>query len=243
MTTNMERLVAKQVLLCELKRSLEAEGQRPPPVRVEEIAYGPCLLLSRECGSGGDEVARMVAEQLGWHVFDRDIVEEIAQRAHVRQQLVESVDEHVRARWREQLHRTHKGESIARDTYLYYLREVLLALGHHGDVVIVGRGARYLLPPECAVGVRVIAPLKWRASHWTETQGGSFTEALDRVQQCDDDRTEFIRKAFGHEAGLPLDYDLVLNTGRLSIEKAAQVVLETLRIKLGVRVGKSSCAS
>lgn len=240
---SVEQLVTRQVLLCELKRRLEAEGQRAPPVRVEEIPYGPCLLLSRECGSGGDQVARLVAEQLGWHVFDRDIVEEIAQRAHVRKQLIESVDEHVRARWRERLRLTHKGESLGPDTYMHYLREVLLTLGHHGDVVIIGRGAHYLLPPQSALRVRVVAPLEWRARHWAETEGGSLDEARARVQQCDADRTLFIQRAFGREAGLPLDYDLVLNTGQVNFETAARVILEALRVTLGVQGGHLSCAS
>jgi len=111
----------------------------------------------------------------------------------------------------------------------------VLALGHHGDVVIIGRGAHYLLPAESSLRVRVIAPLKWRAQHWAATAGGSYEQALEQVRQCDASRSLFIRRTFEREAGHLLDYDLTINTGCMKLEAAAQAVVEALRAKLGLR--------
>ena len=135
------KLVDQQLRMVELRRSL-APAREPPRQRTgDEVHYGPCFLLSRQCGSAGDELARRVGEQLHWHVVNREIVEQIAQRAEVRQQLVESVDEHLRSRWRRLLHPIREREGIRPETYLYHLHEIVLSLGTHGYVIILGRGA------------------------------------------------------------------------------------------------------
>lgn len=234
---DISNLVERQVRLFEMKRELERTGQRPPPVTVKEVTYGPCLLMSRECGTSGDEVAELVARRLGWRLFNREIVDEISQRAHVRKQLVESVDEHVRSRWRRILHPYAEREGISTETYQYYLHEVLLALGHQGDVVIIGRGAQYVLPPECALRVRMTDRLENRIRHLGESRRLEPGEAAEFVRHCDADREGFLHKTFHQDARDPLNYDLVVNTGSMSVETVVEVVLVALERKLGVRVG------
>ncbi len=236
-------LVNRQVRMFELKRELERTGQRPPPVVIKEVTYGPCLLVSRECGTSGDEVADLVAKRLGWRLFNREIVDEISQLAHVRKQLVESVDEHVRSRWRRVLHPTAEPEGISTETYQYYLQEVLLALGHQGDVVIVGRGAQFVLPPECAVRVRMVDQVANRNRHISESLHMGPLEAAEHVRHCDADREAFLRKTFHQDARDPLNHDLVINTGSLNMETMVAMVLVALERKLGVRVGSEPCAS
>lgn len=229
------KLVDRQLRLVELKRTLETLGERPPPVEVEKVKYGPCVLFSRECGSGGAEIAHLVGERLQWEVFDSEIVAQIAERAHVRTQLVESVDEHVRSQWRRWLHPIREKAEIRPQTYLYYLHEVILALGHHGDVIMIGRGAQFLMPPACALRVRVVAPLPWRVSRTAQARQLSMAAATEFVQQCDSSRVAFIHKVFQKDTTSPLNYDLVLNTGELSVGAAVDTTLAALQAKLGVR--------
>ena len=145
--TGIEQAVGRQIALGELRRRLEPKGSVLPG---EEETYRRCLVISRECGSGGASLARFLSERLKWQVFDREIVEEVARSAHVRRQLIESVDGRVRSGWGEFCRKIAEGEGFDRESYLYHLRQVILALGHHGDVIILGRGANYILPPGCA---------------------------------------------------------------------------------------------
>lgn len=231
--THVEAMVSRQVMLSELKRRLEAEGLRPAPVRVGGVVYGPCLLVSRECGSGGRQLAEQVGQQLGWWVIDREIVDEIAQRSHVRQRLVESVDERVRSRWTKGFGWLADGIGISPGEYLFQLRQVLLTLGHHGDVIIMGRGAHYILPSKGALRVLVVAPLDARVQRVAWREHLPMAEARRWVEVRDQERDEFIRRTFSRDPHAARDYDLVLNTGEIELEAGAEVVMAALHGKFG----------
>jgi hypothetical protein len=236
------RLVDQQLRFVELKRSLRAHAAGSDPGQTPEAHYGPCLLVSRQYGSLGDQLARQVGEQLHWHVFDREIVEQIADRAHVRNQLVESVDENIRSRWHILLHPLRERHTLKPKTYLLHLHEILLSLGHHGYVVIVGRGAQYLLPAECAVRVRVVEAIDSRVRHVASVQQCSRDEARKLVDRADAASCAFIRDIFHQDSASLLHYDLVLNTGLLRVDAGVQLVLSVLEKKLGVQPEPILCA-
>ncbi|HOC00045.1 MAG TPA: cytidylate kinase-like family protein [Verrucomicrobiota bacterium] len=240
--TSFERLAGRQFDLCELKRRLHSQYPRPPPARVSATGYGPCLLVSRECASGGTSLARLIGERVGWHVFDREIVDEVAHSAHVRRQLIASVDERVRHGWSEFRRKLAEGEGVGRETYRHHLREVILSLGHHGEVIILGRGANYILPAECAVSVRLRATLEVRVRRFAERERISIERARRQVEQTDVERAAFIREAFGRDVDSAEDYDLVLDMDELGVEAAADAVLAKLQEKLGVQPESVPCA-
>lgn len=238
------RLVDQQLRLVELKRAWESR-QAPSPVSQlanGDIRYGPCLLISRQYGSLGDELARQLGELLHWHVFDREIVEQISERAHVRRQLVESVDERVRSRWQVFLHPLRERHTLKPKTYLLHLHEILLSLGHHGYVVILGRGAHYLLPAECAVRVRVIGAIDSRVRQVADAQQCSRDEARKLVEKADAASRAFIRDIFHQDPDSLLHYDLVLNTSMLRLDAAVSLVVGMLDKKLGVKPEHIPCA-
>lgn len=228
------KLVERQIAAWELRRRVEDLGQRAGRCLEENVAYGPCLLISRERGCGGERLARLAGERLGWHVFDREIVNEIAQLAHVRQQLIGSIDQRVRTIWEDDWRPELQPEDIGYETYLRCLRQVIRTLGHQGDVVILGRGAMYLLPSRCALRVRVVAPFQLRVEQIAEATVMPLKEAQALVHRIDGERAAFIRKNFGRDIGLLSEYDLVVNTGEITVEAATEIVLTGLRRKLGV---------
>lgn len=236
---NLEALIARHAQLWELKRRLEAQGNRPKPPRVDGVDYGPCLLLSREHGSDGDSIAQLIGQRLGWPVYNRELVDQIAAHAHVRRQLVESVDERSRSAW-ETLCSAFVPDSIESDTYLQHLESVVRALGHHGDVVIVGRGAHCILPPVCALRVRIVAPASIRCARLAPEFNGDSIRATAEVRRVDEAREGFHRRAFGRDAQSPSDYDVVVNTEFIDPKNAVEVLLVLLESKLGVRPSAST---
>jgi cytidylate kinase len=199
------------------------------------VPYGPCLLVSREYGCGGGVIARRVGERLGWNVFDREIVNEIAQVGHFRERLVESVDERVRTYWERAWREILTDDNIGDENYLRYLRQVIMSLGHHGQVVIVGRGAQFMLPPACALRVRVVAPLKFRIAQVSQREQLSPDRARARILKNDAARRNFVWTVFKSVADSSITHDMVLNTGEITIDAATAIVLTALREKLGVR--------
>ncbi len=231
------KLLETQIGTWELKRRLE-ELIRPGRRLEQGIAYGPCLVVSRERGSGGSQIARRVAARLGWQVFDREVLDQVTQLAHARVQLLDTVDENTRLAWGDGCEPGLSPEDIGYEAYLRYLRQVVLTLGHHGDVVFVGRGAQYLLPSQCALRVRVVAPLAVRVQRIAETAKLPSEEAQRYVQTFDAERAAFIRRSFQCDTSSPANYDLVINTGQLSLEAAVELVGIALQYKLGVPLTK-----
>jgi hypothetical protein len=232
------RLIEKQAAMRRIHDRLEAPQDAPGRFVKDGVAYGPCLLISRECAGGGSQLARAAGEQLGWSVFDGELVDEIARLSHERQRLIESVDERFVSVWE------HSWQDVLLKTgamdvkYLHGLRQVVLSLGHHGSVIIVGRGAQHLLPPECALRVRLVAPLEWRVHNAAKQEGLSAEAALAKIKATDAARAAFIWKTFHARADDALNYDLTINTGDTGIEGATQIVLAAMATKLGVRAGK-----
>ena len=227
------KLIEKQKSLWNIKHRLETTT--PSPGRYVEggVGYGPCLLISRECGSGGSDIARLAGERLGWQVYDREIVDQISEMVHARQQLIESVDERVRSNWETAWREVLFPEDVGSEKYLRFLHEMVLTLGHHGDVIILGRGAQYVLPRPCALCVRLVAPIEQRIKRVAEGRKLSAAEARVYVRRRDSDRVDFIRKFFHSDATSPLMYDLMVNTGELSSQGASEIILSALHAKLG----------
>jgi cytidylate kinase len=229
-----ERIIAKQVAMWEAKKRLEKEDLRPGRGKVREVSYGPYLLVSREKGSGGRTVADLVGQRLGWQVFDREIVDEVAKRAQVRQQLIESLDEQDRAVVDDIILSALDRDNIGTVGYLHHLKQVVHTLGRHGDVIIMGRGARHILPTQFGLNVRITAPFEVRVQRIAAKQGLTQAAARLEVEKADRERAAFIRRHFQKKVDDPLDFDLIVNTAELSAEAAAEIVLTALKQKLGV---------
>lgn len=217
----------------ELARRRQKQQERPGRGKIGRLYFGPYLLVSREKGAGGREVANLIGQRLGWQVFDRQIVDAIAQRTQMRQQLIENLDERTRGGLEEFL-RDLLTKEIASTDYMIHLRQVLVTLGQQGDVIIVGRAAEHILPNQFALRTRMVAPFDVRVERIAKGEGLPIGSAHELVRKVDRERKDFIRSHFQRDTYDPLHYDLVINTGALSIEGTAQIVLAGLKQKLGV---------
>jgi len=167
---DVEKYVEDQIAVFQaneaLEKRLENRERRPGRGKDGDLVYGPYLIISREKGAGGNTVARLVGKRLGWQVFNNEIVDEIAQKAHVRRQLIESLDERdletIQDIIQDAIGQLLNPEEIGTSDYLVYLKQVVLALGHQGDVIIVGHGARFILPGQFGLCVRMVAPIETR---------------------------------------------------------------------------------
>ena len=229
-------LIEKQIAMSDIRKRMEEVAPQPGRfVTQNGVAFGPCLLISRECGSGGGLVAQQAGERLGWNVFDSGIIDKIAQAAHVHQRLVQSVDEHVHSHL-EQTLREFFLDDLADERYLRHLKELVTTLGHQGNVVIVGRGAQYFLPSQCALRVRLVAPLETRMKRLVEHTKLSPEQARAKIEEVDSERAAFVWKIFRKDVGSPLNQDMIINTGEISIENATELVLVAIEKKFCVRL-------
>ena len=235
------RYIRDQIAAFQANETFEKhlENRRPGRGKEGGLFYGPYLTISREKGAGGNAVARLAGKRLGWQVFDNEMVDEIAKQAHVRRQLIESLDEREQAMIQAIVGQLLQPQGIDQADYLGYLKQVVLALGHQGDVIIVGRGAGFILPSRFGLSVRMVAPMEARIRRVADKANLSLAAARAEVERADLDRVKMVRRHFGQDVADPLSHDLIINTAAISLEAAAEVVITALRQKLGVRTKES----
>jgi cytidylate kinase len=181
----------------------------------------PVIAMTREMGSGGREVANRVAEKLGLTMILHELVEhDLAEHMHVRESSVHSRLEggaSLRERWQ-----------IGSKRLARYTAEEVLELAARGNVLIRGWGACVVLKDVPHVPrIRVCAPLEVRERAVMARSGlGDLDAARREIQRNDAAHRRTLRAAYGVDREDPLLYDLVLNTGRLSVEACTKLVCE-----------------
>jgi hypothetical protein len=219
-----------------LYRAYDVRAERAGRGKEGKLSYGPYLLISREKGAGGSAVGQLAGKRLGWQVFNSELVDAIAEKAHVRREFIESLDERDRTAIQDVVEELLSPRPIGTSTYQAHLREILLTLGHQGDAVIVGRGAQYVLPSQFGLRVRLVAPTEVRVRRIASRENLSLKATRAEVERSDRERARLARRQFGQNAGDPLNQDVTINTAELTVEAATEVVITALQRKLAVQL-------
>src|SRR5436309_3133443 len=133
------------------------------------------ITVTRLYGAGGYEVARRVAEALGWELLDRELLHQAAAVEHLPDAELERLDEKtISLADRFRLHPPH-------ERYIHGLTEAARQAAAKGNVVLVGRGTGYLLADLPNVfHLRLTASRDWRASRMALMVGWTLEHALAR---------------------------------------------------------------
>jgi cytidylate kinase len=188
-----------------------------------------CIAFSREAGSGGVTIARKVGRRLNWPVYDQEIMEKLAQDLKVDVSLVEEIDERRESWLVDCIKAFGAAATVNEVTYFRRLVRMLRALSVRGESVIVGRGCSFVLPVETTLRVRVVASRNDRIAYIVHERGLSASEAAKFVDTRDRERIKFIKDHFHKDFGDPLNYDVLLNRTRFTIDESAELVIEALR--------------
>jgi cytidylate kinase len=223
----MERWLTSEGLCRHLEKALDT-GRRP-------ARTGPYIAISREAGSGGLPIARAVAEQLGWDVLDKEILDFMAKRYGVPRGMLEFVDE-TRANWvHDVLSSWFDTKVVSHEKFVVYLERIVFLAAMYGHVVFVGRGAQCILPRASGLAVRLVAPLEWRIQRRMSRHQISRNQARKEIEEIETGRREFYRRYFQHDCSAASDFDLVLNVSRFSPSTIAQQIVEAYeRIELDI---------
>jgi cytidylate kinase len=189
------------------------------------LAVLPIITFSGQPGSNGSIVAEQVAKRLEFDLFNRDIMKEIAQSVHMSTAFIDSLEKERLSGIEDFLASIVRDKYLHPDTYLVHLIKVVNTIVKHGRAVIVGRGANYILPADSIFSVRVIAPIEVRIKNVTNLFGTSQDEAKRRVVRRESKRKAFIRQAYNADIEDPLNYDMTINTAKISIESAVDAVV------------------
>ena len=201
----------------------ERQRKKMPPL--------PVVYLSRETGAHGDQVAERLAEIAGYDLFDRALIRKIAESASMAESVVETLDEKNRSALIDWVSSLGESKHFWFDEYLEHLSKVIGTIGRHGRAIIVGRGAGYLLGQDgCqCLRVRIIASLDTRVQRVMDSLKLTMKEAKKHIQKTEAEQRAFLKRYFDANIDDPCNYDLVVNTDRLSVDEAAQAVYGALQ--------------
>jgi cytidylate kinase len=202
------------------------------------------ITLSRQYGAGGSEVARLVAEALGWHVVDNEIVDRVARLAGLAPDVVAEQDERVPG-FVERLAKALAASSQefavpeigvavrAAEPSLVRLTEMVVKeIAAEGRAVLVGRAAPAVLGREGdALHVKLVAAKEFRIATAMRSEGLDRRSAERAMHEMDAQRARYHREHYGRDWDDPVHYHLILNTGLLGLEGAAEVILSCARMR------------
>ncbi|MBQ7182810.1 MAG: cytidylate kinase-like family protein [Clostridia bacterium] len=186
------------------------------------------ITISREFGSGGRTVGRLVSEKLGIPCYDQELIEKIAGESGLSREYISERGETV-------AHsplfsgtmiydRSYGGFSV-QDMLWQAQRKVIVELADKGPCVIVGRCGDYILRdrPDL-VKVFVHAPKEWRAERIRTVYGDRAESPIRRVEEKDRRRRAYYRLYTDLEWGDPHNYHLSMDSAALGIEKCAELI-------------------
>ena len=185
----------------------------------------PVITISSEPGSGGRVIAQGLAKRLGIDLFDRNIVKEIAESAHISGAVIETMEKDRLSGIKDFISSLVNDRYLWPGVYLDHLMKVVAAIASHGNAIIVGRGANFLIPAEDRLSIRVISPLDTRVNNVSKEFGVTREEAKRRVINRENRRSAFIRQSFNADVADPRNYDLVVNTQKLDMDASLGAVI------------------
>jgi cytidylate kinase len=183
----------------------------------------PVIAMNQEMGSQGKFVAEKLAEELGLEIVRHEIMDHVAEKMHLRKSMLQRFLEGkagVIERW---------GTDEA--SLALFKVEEILALAAKGNVIIRGWGATHVLRPIPHIPcVRVGAPFAARVK-WLMKRLDTDDEemASDEIRHSDMAHRANMQRQFGVTWGEPMQYDITLNTERLSVAACVEQIKQLLK--------------
>lgn len=205
------------------------------------------VTIARQSGARGEAVGRAVADALGWPYLDREIITRAAARAKVSEATIEQAERvpSLLTRMMEALGRYPAGFEMAEaipgvphvpplssDAYRTFVEQVIHQLEDTADAVLIGHASQAVLRGSAkALHIFVTAPLPQRARLVAAESGVSPEEGIRLVKAQDAERADHLQRYYNLRWQDAAIYDLVLNTGRLSISAAAAMIVDLVHAR------------
>lgn len=177
----------------------------------------PVITISRQLGSSGTEIARLLSKELSCSFLDKETLEKTFEEHGISRENVERFDERKPGFW--DLFKTDKAR------YLHFMKGAVYEFVQENSGVVLGRGGQAVLGELPGVlHVRVIAPPGLRINRIMKRFDCDDRHALKIIEHSDNERAGFHKFFFDIDWQDPSSYDLIINTGSLSVEMASQLI-------------------
>lgn len=195
---------------------------------------GKIITISRQFGSGGHEIAQKVAEKTGFKLYDKEIIIETAKTKGISEELVKYFDEKPIDKFG-LLTTTNAipiiNPSIPLEQQIYLAqREIMIEATKDNDCIFVGRCANYIFENENdLLSIFVMAPLDTRIKRKMKILNLNYNKTKKEIIKQDKKRKEYYKFYTGRNWDNPLNYDYVINSGKLGIDESVESIIKLIQ--------------
>jgi cytidylate kinase len=203
------------------------------------------LSISRQFGAGGWTLGKAVADRLNYHFVSVGVIEEMAKEANVSVEWIKSTEKNA-GDWLLRLSsklvsssfiERHIGESRSdfdEDKYLIFLKTIIKKIANDDNVVILGRGSQFILQDDPnTIKVLIVADIEDRVAFLQKIWNVDEREAKKTIQTREKRREILLRHFNQGPANSPGLYHLVINTSKMGIEEAEDMIVWLVKRKYG----------
>ena len=183
------------------------------------------ITISREFGSGGRTIGKMVAEKLGIPCYDAEIIQKMADETGFAPDYVKEAGEYSPGSFLSAAFSNRMFGPTNEDILWQHQYRVITELAEKGPCVIVGRCADYILKDKAdCLKVFIHADLEFRAKRIVEVYGERAESPEERIKDKDKRRAAYHRFYTNMKWGYAQNYDLTLNSGVLGIDNCVDII-------------------
>ena len=185
------------------------------------------IAIGREHGSGGHEIARALAEELGYTCYDKEIVDHAAESSHFSREVMDSFDEKRVSPYVVPVPNfVGMGESFRLNMQVAAAQfEAIRSLAEQGNAIFVGRCADYVLRNRGdLLRVFIQAGEASRVQEMMKRRDLSEDQARKLIRQVDKDRASYYRYYTDQDWGDRQYYDLCINSDKVGVQGAVKII-------------------
>ncbi len=190
----------------------------------------PVITISRDMGTGGEEVAAMLAKRLDLEIFDENILDAISQRSEVNKKVLKSLHEKVSSASDAWLYAMVTGKNVSRTEYVNALITVIRSIYHKGGIII-GRGAHVVLQGRDVLRVRLTGSKEACAKRVAYSERLSLTEAKQKCAEINKERGTLVWNLFKSRLNDPTNFDLTINTDNFAhYDQVVEIIMRSMEM-------------
>ncbi|MCK5352547.1 cytidylate kinase family protein [bacterium] len=183
------------------------------------------LTICRESGARGEEIAKSVAEKLGYEYIAREaIFDEIREYGEKWAKWGEEMDDHKPSLW-ERFDLSFAG-------FVALKESIMFQHAMKNNVVLMGRGGNWMLSDvPYALRVRIMAPIEKRVENIVKKDAIDIETARKMLEKADEERSAYLKAIYHKDWTKAKYYDIVFDTGNLSDDEVVKMILDELEAK------------
>ena len=196
------------------------------------------ITISRQFGAGGITIGTMVAQKLGYCLYDNEIIQMVAKKAKVSSDWVAGLESEAGGAFQKFIMQVVPKGLVDRildqdrgyiDEVIYVdmLHAVIRKIADEGNAVVIGRGGQYILKDfENVFHILLVADKEERIRFMEEKYELMPRQARQKVEMEDKRRVNLYRKFGKEDYEDPSHYHLIINTSKIPRAQAAEMVCE-----------------